>query len=106
MVYFNEKPVQALIDSKSRIKAIKPSFTKKLNLCIKKTKVGIQKIDSSKFETNKIVIISFLIDDKTKRFWFFRKTFLLANFSIDVALGILLFILNNIKINFTNYKLK
>lgn len=43
-----------------------------------------------------MVIASFLIDDKNKKFRFFEEIFLLADISIDVSY------LNNVKINFND----
>lgn len=53
-----------------------------------------------------MVIAFFLVDNTDKRFQFFKKTFLLADISMDIALGIFFLILNNIKVNFTNRKPK
>lgn len=53
-----------------------------------------------------MVIISFLVDDINKKSSFFEKNFLLADISIDIALGILFLTLNNVKVNFNNYELR
>lgn len=53
-----------------------------------------------------MIIAFFLVDNTDKRFQFFKKTFLLANISMDIALGIFFLTLNNIKVNFTNRKPK
>lgn len=53
-----------------------------------------------------MVITSYLVDEKDKKSRFFKKTFLLADVSMNVALGILFFTLNNIKIHFNNRELK
>ena len=52
-----------------------------------------------------MIIAIFSIEDKDKRFRFFKKTFLLANFSIDITLGMLFFILFNVKVNYANLDL-
>lgn len=53
-----------------------------------------------------MVITLFLIDEKDKKFCFFKKDFLLANINIKVTFGIFFLTLNNIKVNFNDYKLK
>lgn len=40
--------------------------------------------------------------EKKRKSQFFEATFLLANLNIDIALNMLFFTLNNIKINFVN----
>lgn len=52
-----------------------------------------------------MVIATFSMEDKEERFWFFKKTFLLANFSMDIALEILLLTLCNVEVNFGNQNL-
>lgn len=52
-----------------------------------------------------MVITSFLINDKIERSWFFKETFLLADFSMQVVLGILFFILSKVDIKFINCEL-
>lgn len=46
------------------------------------------------------------MDEKNKKSCFFEETFLLANISMDITYGLLFFILNNIEVNFTDWKLK
>lgn len=52
-----------------------------------------------------MVIVDFSIHNKVKKVCFFEKTFMLANSTIDVALKIFFFTLNNINVCFTNRKL-
>lgn len=84
---------------------IKPSFIKKLGLCILKSKSDTQKIDSFKLKIFRIVITSFSLDDNVKRSQFFEKTLLLANINMDVALEMSFLTLSNAEIHFTIYKL-
>lgn len=53
-----------------------------------------------------MVIASFLVKEKDESSYFFERTFLLANISIDVALGMFFLTLGNVKVNFTNWELK
>lgn len=55
-----------------------------------------------KFE---IVIALLEEEDKDKKSRFFEKIFLLTNLNINIVLAMLLFNLNNIKINFLELKL-
>lgn len=47
-----------------------------------------------------IVIATFLVNDKNEKVGFFKETFLLANISFDMILGMLFFILSNANIRF------
>lgn len=99
-VQFQEKSVYTLINLDSKVNRISPNFAKKLGFEVWQTKIGTQKIDSLSLKTFKIVIESFLNDDKLGRSRFFKKTFLLANISIDIDFRMLFFTLSNIEINF------
>lgn len=84
---------------------IQLSFTKKSSLYISKINVRAKKIDNIKLKFFGIIIICFLIDNKNKKSRLFKKTFLLADISMNITLEISFLILNNIKINFTNREL-
>lgn len=73
-----------------------------LSLSVHKTKVDVQKIEGSRFEIFEIIIAFYLIEDKDKNSCFLKKTFLLANISIDIVLGIFFLTLSNVKIDFTD----
>lgn len=62
----------------------------------------MQKIDGKWLEIFGILITSFLVYDKNKKFWFFEEIFLLANIDIYITFEMLFLILSNIEINFTN----
>lgn len=47
-----------------------------------------------------MIIVSFLLHDKLKRFWFLEKTFLLADISIEGVLKMFFLIFSNIDIRF------
>ena len=48
----------------------------------------------------KIILTSFYIEKKLKKAYFFEKTFLLANFSIEMVLKIIFFTFNNTNVLF------
>lgn len=50
--------------------------------------------------THRMVIIEFSVYDKLEKIRFFEETFLLADISIEVVLGRLIFILSNANIRF------
>ena len=87
-VQFQEEQIRALLDSGSKINAMKPDFAQKLGLYIRKTNVGPQKIDGSTLETFEIVIANFQVEDKVGRPRFFQEIFLVANTKFEMVLGI------------------
>lgn len=105
---FKKEPanhVSALIDSASEFNTMYPAYAKKLGLDIRKTDVGAQKFDSTTLETFGIVIAVFSMHDKAKKAYFFEEIFLLADISMDVALGMFFLILRDADVCFTNQKL-
>lgn len=78
------------------------SLIKKLDFSIYKTNKSAQKIDGNRLETYGRAILLFQIDNKDTKFDFFEKTFLLAEISMDVDLGMFFSNLSNVKINFNN----
>lgn len=73
-----------------------PVYTTKPGLTTTwKTSVGVQKIDSLALETYDIVSVRFSLQDNLEKIWFFKKTFLLADTSMKVVLGISFFSLSN-----------
>lgn len=68
--------------------------------------MSVQKIDNSRLEIYKMVIVLFEINDKDKKTRFFEKTFLLADISIDVAFKVLFLSLTNVEVNFNNRQLR
>ncbi len=80
-------------------------YIAKLGLITRKTNIGAQKIDGSILETYKMVIAGFLIQDRLEKIWFFKETFLLANTSIEVILGMLFLTFLDINIWFVEKEL-
>ena len=89
------KDVLALIDSKSEVNAMTPAYAAHLGLKVKVTNVGVQKIDESSLASYGMIIAAFQVVNKLGCSQFFQGTFLLANISIEVVLGILFLTLNN-----------
>ena len=90
--------VRALIDSGSEINAMTPAYASKLGLRVRHTDVGAQKIDSSTLQTFGMVLANFQVEDKLRRARFFQETFLLADISTEVVLGMPFLIFSNANI--------
>ena len=97
--------IWALIDSGIEINAMTPVYAKQLGLWTCKTDVGAQKFNGSLLPTHGMVIIPFQMKDKLGRVWFFQETFLLADTSMKMVLGMLFLIFSNRNIQFTEKKL-
>lgn len=67
--------------------------------------MSIRKIDGSALVTYRIVKAGFFIQNKLKKIWFFKKTFLLANISIKIVLKKLFVTFSNVNIWFVEKKL-
>ena len=97
---------QALINSGSEINAIYPTFAKQLGLPIRPSDVGAQKIDGTTLDTYGMVVAAFSVEDNANRVKFFEETFLVANISPEVVLGMSFLILSNADIDFSGRELR
>ena len=97
----DKAPVQALINSGSKVNAVHPSFFKQLGLPIRPKDVGDQKIDGTKLDTHGMLVAVFSLVNKANRVNFFEETFLVANVSPKVVLGILFLTLSNADVDFS-----
>ena len=104
-ICFKENEVRALIDSGSEVNAMTPGYASKLSLKIRPTDVGAQKIDGSTLETSRMVLASFQVEDKLGRARYFQETFLLADISVEVVLGMPFLTLRNADIQFAKKEL-
>lgn len=77
-------------------------FVKKLDFQVRKIKVDSQTVDVLKLDTFDIVITSFSMKDKERMSYFFEKTFLLADISMDITLDMPFSSLSNIEIDFVD----
>ena len=97
----NKTQVQALIDLGSEVNIIYLSFAKQLGLLIKSTSIRVPKIDGTTLDT----IAAFSVVDKANQVRFFEMTFLVANVSLKVVLGMLFLILSSADVDFSDRKL-
>lgn len=95
LIQFQRNEIQVLINSGSEINAMTPAYTAKLGLEPRPTNVSAQKIDDSVVETYGMAWASFLLQDSLRRIRFFDKTFLLADTSMKVVLGMSFLVLSN-----------
>ena len=102
----DKAPVQALIDSRSEVNAIYPSFVKQLDLLIRLTDVGAQKIDGTMLDTHRMVVAAFSVVGKANRVRFFEEIFLVANVSSEVVFGMLFLTLSGVGIDFSGRELR
>ena len=75
-----------------------PAYVAKLGLKVRKTDIGVQKIDGSTFETFGIVLADFQVENKLRKAWFFQETFLLADISAEVVLYMPFLTLSNAEV--------
>ena len=82
-----------------------PAYAAKLGFQVRKTDIGAQKIDGYTFETFKMVWADFQVEDKLGRARFFEETFLLADISAKVVLGMPYLTLSNADVQFVEKEL-
>ena len=106
-IIFRKKSVSMLVllNSGSEVNAIHPTLAQKLKLPIRPTDVGAQKIDGTMLDTFEIVVTAFSVTNKANRVRFFKETFLMANVSLEVILGMLFLTLSGANVNFLGRKL-
>ena len=97
--------VRALVDLGSEVNAMTPAYAAKLGLKVRKTDIGAQKIDGSTLETFGMVLADFQVEDKLGRARFFQETFLLADISAEVVLGMPFLTLSNADVQFVEKEL-
>ena len=64
LVWFKNNEVWALINSDNEVNSMTLSYIAKLGLKIRHTDARAQKIDSSIFETFKMILANFQVEDK------------------------------------------
>ena len=92
--------IRALIGLDSKFNAMTLAYVKQLGLQVRKTDVRAQKIDGSLLWTCEMVIAGFQVEDKLGKAQFFQESFLLAEISMEVILGMPFFTLSNANIRF------
>ena len=103
---FGKKSVLALLDLGSEVNVVHLAFAKEPGLPIRLTDVRVQKINGTTLETYGIVVTAFLVEDKANEVRFFEETFLVANVSPEVVLGMLFLTLSGTDIDFLGHELR
>ena len=98
--------ISVLFDSGSEVNAIHPTLARKLGLPIKPTDVGAQKIDGTMLDTFGMVVSAFSVTNKANQVRFFEETFLVANVSPEVVLGMPFLTLSGADVDFASRKLR
>ena len=75
-----------------------PAYASRLGLRVHRIDIRAQKIDGSTLETFGMVLASFQVEDKLGKIRFFQETFLLADISTEVVLGMPFLILSNVNV--------
>ena len=68
--------------------------------------MGAHKIDGTTLKTYGMVVVAFLVEDKVNRVGFFEKTFLVANVSLEVVLGMSFLTLSGADVDFLGRELR
>lgn len=84
---------------------ISRAYTEKLGLTSQSINVSAQKIDGLPLGTYGMVIAEFLVQNKLGKAWFFKGTFLLADISIELLLGMPFLSFRNANLQFDAGKL-
>ena len=105
-INFGKKSVLALFDSSSEVNAVYPAFTKELGLPIRLTDVKVQKFDGIMLKTYEMVVAAFLVEDKANQVRFFKETFLVANISPEIVLGMPFLTLSSADVDFLGRELR
>ena len=92
--------VLALLDSGKKVNAITLAFISKLYLKVRFTNVEAQKINSFILITYRIVIAIFQADNELGKAKFFKKSFLVAETSVDVLLVMFFLAFSNVDVKF------
>ena len=94
-IRFKMKKVQTLIDLGNEVNTMTPAYASRLGLRVHCINIGAQRIDGSMLETFEMVLARFQWEDKFGKIRFFQETFLLADISTEVVLGIPFLTLSN-----------
>ena len=98
--------VLALLDLGSEVNALHSTLARELRLPIRPTNVGEQKINGTMLDTFGMVVIAFSVTNKANQVKFFEKTFLVANVSLKVILGMSFPTLSDADVDFLSWKLR
>ena len=99
-IQFQAQLVEVLVDFDSEVNVMTLTFANKLGYSTQLVNIGAPKIDGFALKTYTITIVEFSIQDELGKIRFFEETFLLADTSIDIVLGMSFLSLSNANIQF------
>ena len=102
----NSMSVLAFFNSGSEVNTIYPTLALELGLLIRPTDIGAQKINGIMLDIYEMVVTVFSVMDKTNWVRFFEETFLMANISPKIVLGLSLLTLSGADVNFLGQELR
>ena len=100
LINFGNKSASVFFDLGSQVNAVYLTFSKKLSFSMRPTDIGVQKIVGSMLDIFRMVLTSFSVIDKANQVRFFEETFLMANVSLEIVLGIPFLTLSSADIDF------
>ena len=103
-IIFRKKSVLALFNLSSKVNVVYPIFAKELGLFIRSIDVRAQKIDGTTLDTYGMVVAAFLMKNKANQVKFFEETFMMANVSPEVVLGMFFLTLSRADVDFLGPK--
>lgn len=89
-----------MINSSSEVNTITPTYIAKLSFKIQKTNIKAQKINNSIHNTFGMVLTDFQVEDKLNEAQSFQETFIIANNTLEVILGMFFLTFSNVDIEF------
>ena len=98
--------ISALFNSNNEVNAIYPTLAWELELPIKPTDIGAQKIDSTMLDIYGMVVTAFSVTDKVNQVRFFEETFLMANISSEIVFGMPFLTFNSADVNILGWELR
>ena len=104
-ITFQRKSMSALFDLGSKVNTIYLASSQELGLPIRLRDVKAQKIDGNMLDTYEMIVATFLVTDKANQVRFFEETFIMANISPNVILGMLFLTLSGANVDFLDRKL-
>ena len=81
------------------------AYISKLGLQARHTNIGAQKIDGFNLQMFVMVLADFQVEDKLGKARFFQETFILADISVEVVLGMLFLTFSNVDVQFVEKEL-
>ena len=96
----------ALFNLVSKVNTVHTAFANELDLSIRPTDDGVQKIDGTMLNIYGIVVVAFSLKDTANQVRFFEETLSMANISPKVVFGMPFLTLSGADVNFLGFELR